>query len=79
MRRLSPLRQAYLLGFRRGFFRGLDRARAELEAELARATAEWDGRLGELEDDYAELVAKLRREEVIREALLERDPNALLN
>jgi hypothetical protein len=75
------LRRAYLLGFRRGYLRGLTKARAELDVELARATADWDGRLSELQDDYTELITRLQREEAVREAIIERatHPGALLN
>ena len=84
---MSPKeRRAFAFGYRfalrkarRGYLRGLDRARTELETELARATEGWDGRLCELEEDYELLVRKMQDERAIREALLERDPNTLLN
>jgi len=68
MRRLSPLRRAYTTGFRRGYFRGLHRARAEFFSQ----TEAWQDKLRELEDSYGELIAKIRRERAIRDAVDER-------
>jgi hypothetical protein len=79
MRRSHPLQRAFRLGFRHGYLRGLARAHAELETELARATESWDTRLCELEQDYELLVRKMRNEQAAQQALLERDPNAWLN
>jgi hypothetical protein len=73
--RVSPLQRAYRLGYLTGFKRGLNRARAEFWSETER----WEGRLRELEDGYAEFVSKLRREQAVRDAVIERATIMRLN
>jgi len=67
MQRLSPLRHAFLIGYRRG----LNKARAELRS----AAQSWETEIVGLQDDYAELINELRDvrdERAVEEALVER-------
>lgn len=67
MRRLSPLRRAYLIGLRRGFNLAL--------AQMGSRADEWEREINRLQSEFEMLLSELRSakdEKAIEEALVER-------
>jgi len=76
MRRLSPLRRAYLLGYKRGMNRALAVMRSKAD--------QWEAEIDELQADYQALIGELRcvhDERAVEQAASERAtiPDTWLN